>query len=39
LRELRDETSSHRNANMQISPEQGQFMQMLWCWKSRSVTM
>jgi len=29
LRELRDETASHPNANMQISPEQGQFMQML----------
>ena len=29
LRELRDETASHQNANMQISPEQGQFMQML----------
>ena len=29
LRELRDETASHLNANMQISPEQGQFMQML----------
>ena len=23
LRELRDETASHQNANMQISPEQG----------------
>ena len=29
LRELRDETASHPNADMQISPEQGQFMQML----------
>ena len=29
LRELRDETASHPNANMQISPEQGQFMQMI----------
>ena len=29
LRELRDETASHPNANMLISPEQGQFMQML----------
>ena len=29
LRELRYETSSHPHANMQISPEQGQFVQML----------
>ena len=29
LRELREETASHPQANMQISPEQGQFMQML----------
>lgn len=29
LRELRDETALHPSANMQISPEQGQFMQML----------
>ena len=29
MRELRDETASHPNADMQISPEQGQFMQML----------
>ena len=29
LRELRYETASHPHANMQISPEQGQFMQML----------
>ena len=29
LGELRDETVSHPNANMQISPEKGQFMQML----------
>ena len=29
LRELREETASHPHANMQIAPEQGQFMQML----------
>jgi predicted O-methyltransferase YrrM len=29
LRELRDETAKDENANMQISPEQGQFMGML----------
>jgi predicted O-methyltransferase YrrM len=29
LRELRDETRQDENANMQISPEQGQFMGLL----------
>ena len=29
LRELRNETASHPNANMQIFPEQEQFMWML----------
>jgi predicted O-methyltransferase YrrM len=29
LRRLRDETATHPRATMQISPEQGQFMQML----------
>ena len=29
LRRLREETAQLENANMQISPEQGQFMQLL----------
>lgn len=29
LRKLREETSSYRNRSLQISPEQGQFMQLL----------